>query len=214
MKNAIFERQGYQIVFTIVATLAVLFLGRNLSADPKLWLQLGLLIAIVHQTYVWFIWRLQLQSQWISKRFGEKGFDFYVVGFFLLFVSRLVATIILAYYDRHSIHIPTVLWWYLTASISVLSAYTFYSVARYFGMKRATGADHFFERYRKMPFVKQGMFQFSSNAMYLYGTLLILLPGIMGESYFAILLGIFNYLYVWVHYFCLEKPDIRRIYGK
>ena len=80
-------------------------------------------------------------------------------------------------------------------------------------MKRATGADHFFEKFRKMPFVKEGMFKYTSNSMYTFGTLIIILPGIIAESYFAIALGVFNYIYAWVHYFCLEKPDIKRIYG-
>ena len=88
-----------------------------------------------------------------------------------------------------------------------------FCVARYFGMKRATGADHFDESYRSKPFVKKGIFKYSRNSMYTFGLLLVWVPGILAESRAAILLAAFNHAYVWVHYFCLEKPDIRRIYG-
>lgn len=209
-----FERQGYQIAFTIAAALTLLFIGKNLQGESKTWLCIGLIIAIAHHSYVWLIWRLELIHKWVSKTFGGKGFSLYVVGFFVLFASRFIATIILAYYDQNSIQISTILWWFLIIIISILSGYTFYSVAKYFGMKRATGADHFFEEYKNVPFVKEGMFRFSNNSMYTYGTLIICLPGIIGESYFAIALGVFNYVYAWIHYFCLEKPDIKRIYGE
>jgi len=29
----------------------------------------------------------------------------------------------------------------------------------------------------------------------------------------ALLLAGFNHLYIWVHYYCTEKPDMERIYG-
>jgi hypothetical protein len=214
MEKVMFERQGYQFSFTIVAALVLLFLGQALDGDAKIWLYLGLLFAIAHHTYVWLIWRLELIHKWVSKTFGGNGFSLYVIGFFILFASRLITTIMLAYYDQNSVQISAILWWCLILITSILSGYTFYSVIKYFGMKRATGADHFFDEYKSMPFVKKGMFRFANNSMYTYGTLIILLPGIIAESYFAIALGVFNYVYAWVHYFCLEKPDIKRIYGE
>jgi phospholipid methyltransferase len=209
-----FERQIIQIPFTIAATWFVLYLGEIHQVESKtwVWLCLGLIAAIAHQTYVWFFWRLELIHQWVSKKFGDKGFNFFAVGFFILITSRLITAIMLAYYDKNSIHIRLELWWFLVITISFLSGYTFYSVARYFGFKRAVGADHFFEEYRSMPFVKKGMFRFTSNSMYTFGTLIICLPGIIAESYLAIILGVFNYIYAWIHYFCLEKPDIEKIY--
>lgn len=208
-----FERQGYQIAFTIVAAVALLWLGRDLQGDSCMWLWLGVIVAVAHQTYVWLIWRLELIYKWVTKSLGKAGFNLYVAGFFVFFFARMLTAIMLAYYDRNTICLPAVLQWGLVAAISIPGVYTFYSVARYFGLKRAAGADHFFEEYRNKPFVKEGMFKYTSNSMYTFGTAVILLPGLIAQSYFALALGLFNYAYVWVHYFCLEKPDIKRIYG-
>ena len=207
-----FERQAYQISFAFITTYLIVLLGQDLHEPAKTWLYLGLFVAIAHHTFVWLSWRLELIYKWISKTFGDRGFNLYVTGFFILFFGRLATTIMLAYYDQGSIPLSPILKWLVVLIIASLSGYTFYSVARYFGMKRAAGADHFFEEYKTMPFVKEGIFKYSSNSMYSFGTLVVLLPGLIGNSRFALYLGLFNYIYAWVHYFCLEKPDIKRIY--
>jgi len=80
-------------------------------------------------------------------------------------------------------------------------------------MVRAAGADHFDERYRSMPFVKQGIFRFTDNAMYLYAFLLFWAIAVGFNSAAALVVAAFSHLYIWVLFYSTEKPDIDFIYG-
>ncbi|MGB6364439.1 MAG: methyltransferase, partial [Thermoanaerobaculia bacterium] len=92
--------------------------------------------------------------------------------------------------------------------------YLFYSVKRYFGFERAFGIDHFDASYRTRPFVRKGIFRFTSNGMYIFGFFILWVPGLWFASVAALCVALFNHLYIWVHYFSTELPDIRRIYGE
>ena len=83
---------------------------------------------------------------------------------------------------------------------------------RYFGHARAFGADHFDESYRGAPLERRGVFRFTSNAMYVFGLLVLWLPGLLLSSMAALSVALFHHLYIWVHYHCTEKPDMIRIY--
>ena len=87
------------------------------------------------------------------------------------------------------------------------------SVKRYFGFKRAFGVDHFDPSYRSVPFVKKGIFRFTGNGMYTFGFFLLWIPGLWYASISALCVALFNHLYIWVHYYSTELPDIKRIYG-
>jgi hypothetical protein len=39
------------------------------------------------------------------------------------------------------------------------------------------------------------------------------MPGIALRSRAALVVALFSHLYICVHYFCTEKPDMKRIYG-
>jgi hypothetical protein len=85
-------------------------------------------------------------------------------------------------------------------------------VGKYFGLKRALGIDHFDPAYRKIPFIRQGIFKYTSNGMYKFAFLLLWAVGLLFLSEAALLVAAFSHLYIWVHYYCTELPDIRRIY--
>lgn len=93
------------------------------------------------------------------------------------------------------------------------AVYTGRSIERYFGVKRALGADHFREEYRKMPLVKKGAFKYSSNAMYTYAFLLMWAVALLTGSQAALALALFQHAYIWVHVYCTEAPDMQLIYG-
>ena len=105
---------------------------------------------------------------------------------------------------------------YILSGILIIPAiYLFYSVAKYFGMDRAFGIDHFRpEIIKNEPFIKQGIFKYTSNGMYLYGFLILWIPGVLLQSEAALLLALFNHIYIWVHYYFTELPDIKMIYGE
>ena len=90
--------------------------------------------------------------------------------------------------------------------------YAGYSVKRYFGMLRASGADHFDARYRAMPMVDQGIFRYTKNGMYLYAFLAFWAIAIGFNSAAATLVAAFSHAYIWVHFHTVEKPDMDYLY--
>jgi len=182
------------------------FMGRPLPS--VFWI--AFLMPVLHQIFVWIAWRLELQSSTISKTIGFRA---YLVIFFVLFGARFISLGLLAWLDRASLNMseaPRVL---ITIVLTVLSVYAIYSVHRYFGLARAAGADHFEDRYRKIPFVKQGIFRFTSNGMYIYAFLVFWAIGVGFNSSAALIIAGFSHAYIWVHYFATEKPDMDYIYN-
>jgi protein-S-isoprenylcysteine O-methyltransferase Ste14 len=177
------------------------------------WFWGAALIAIAHQVYVWFCWRSQLHHGLLTRKLGSRAFPAYAAGFAVLGISRVLAVFGLAIANRDSVPLdPAIL---KTAAVIVLvpALYLFYSVKRYFSFRRAFGIDHFDPAYRSRPFVREGIFRYTSNGMYVYGFLLMWFPGLWWGSAAALALAAFNHLYIWVHYYATELPDIRRIYG-
>ena len=114
---------------------------------------------------------------------------------------------------RMRMHLPT--WrWILTLVLAPPFLYLGFSIKKYFGIPRALGEDHFKpEEYRNGKMIKEGIFKYTNNGMYLYGFLGLYLPAILLASKAALAVAIFQHLYIWVHYFVTEKPDMEEIYG-
>lgn len=164
---------------------------------------------VVHQVYVWLAWRLELRYAATSKAMGFAG---YVVLFFVLFSSRFISLLALAWLDRGSLNLGATSLTILTILLALPGVYAMYSVKRYFGMRRAAGADHFDPRYRSMPLVNKGIFRFTSNGMYLYAFLLFWAIAVVFDSSAALTVALFSHLYIWVHYYATEKPDMDFLY--
>ena len=49
--------------------------------------------------------------------------------------------------------------------------------------------------------------------MYTFGMMVLYIPALWYASRPALVSAVFAHLYIWVHYFTTERPDIRRIYG-
>ena len=141
------------------------------------------------------------------------GFQGYVVSFFVLFSGRFISLIVLACLDQGSLNLRPIPQSIATVICISLGLYAMYSVKRYFGMSRAAGADHFDSAYRTMPLVKEGIFRFTSNAMYVYAFLLFCSIAIGLNSKAALLVAAFSHAYIWVHYYTTEKPDMEYIYN-
>ena len=119
-------------------------------------------VPVVHQILVWLAWRLELQSSTTSKTIG---FQTYLITFFLLFGGRFVSLLFLAWLDTGSLNLEVTFRVILTIVLCVPGVYAMYSVKRYFGMIRASGADHFDPKYRSMPLVKKGIFRFCNSSI-------------------------------------------------
>lgn len=167
-------------------------------------------LPIAHQVYVWLAWRLELRSATTSRVLGFNG---YVVLFFVLFIGRFFSLFALAWLDRGSLGLDSSVAVLLATIFATPGLYAMYSVKRYFGMKRAAGADHFDERYQRMPLVNEGIFRFTDNGMYLYAFLLFWAIAVGLNSSAAVAVALFSHAYIWVHYFATEKPDMEYLYS-
>ena len=216
----LFDKQIYHYTALILMVPGVYALaddaalsGQLLGVSTITWLWLSIAVPVLHQVYVWFVWRSQLKYSLISRIFGENGFIVYIIGFTVLFASRLMFIILLSLSNKDSIVLSPGFSYVLSIIFIALSGYLFYSVRTYFGFKRAYGIDHFDESYRHLPFVREGIFKYTSNAMYTFGFLILWVPGLIFFSKAALLAACFNHTYIWVHYYTTELPDIRLIYG-
>lgn len=204
------------IVVTIYACLtsrSEILSGSLWGIATESWFWLAVTVPVVHQVYVWLIWRLELYQNTFTKRYGlERAFKYYAAGFSILFVSRLITIIILAYSNKDTLHINPMLTYALVLLITPLVIYLFYSVKKYFTIERAYGIDHFDKHYSE-PYVKKGIFKYTDNGMYVFGLMILYLPGLLLQSEAAILAALFNHVYIWVHYYFTERPDMLEIYG-
>jgi protein-S-isoprenylcysteine O-methyltransferase Ste14 len=216
----VFERQWLH-----AALLAVLLLGLawvssmekvqagHLWGIPSIeWLWLAVASAVLHQVYVWFCWRTELYCGLISRMLNSRGFTAYAVLFSVLGIARVAAVFCLAIANRDTLPVNLVVLRAVAVVVLIPAIYLFYSVQRYFGFKRAFGIDHFEPGYRSLPLVRQGIFRYTRNGMYTFGFMLLWAPALWYASAAALCAALFNHLYIWVHYFATELPDMRRIY--
>ncbi|MEE2730663.1 MAG: methyltransferase [Pseudomonadota bacterium] len=188
--------------------------GALLGVSTRTWFWIAIATPVLHQVYVWFVWRVELYTRAFTRRFGlQTAFKAYALGFSLLFVGRLITIILLASSSACSLSWPPLLAYGLAVLITPPVLFLFYSVKRYFTFERAYGIDHFDPHYNE-PYVKQGIFQYTDNGMYVFGLMVLYLPGLLWLSEAALLAAAFNHAYIWVHYYFTERPDMVVIYGK
>ena len=101
----------------------------------------------------------------------------------------------------------------MTLILLLPGLYAMYSVREYFGMSRAAGGDHFDVRYRAMPLVKDGIFRYTDDGMYIYAFLLFWAIAVGFNSTAALVVAAFSHAYIWVHFFATEKPDMDYLYA-
>jgi protein-S-isoprenylcysteine O-methyltransferase Ste14 len=188
--------------------------GQLWGVSTVAWLWLAVALPVVHQVFVWACWRTQLHAYSLTRMFGSRGFDVYAVGFSILGVARVVAVLMLAISNRDTVQLDPRVLRIVAVIVAIPAAYLFYSVKHYFSFKRAFGIDHFDESYRSLPLVRKGIFRFTRNGMYVFGFCAVWIPGLWFASAAALIVALFNHLYIWVHYCSTELPDMKRIYGK
>lgn len=223
MRKTIFQ---YQIWHLLLLAALLFALTTYISQNPRIlegttfnipattWFWLAIAVPIAHQIYVMLVWRFELYQRTFSQRWGiPKAFKIYTIGFSILFASRLISIILLAMSTQHSWDISPTTAYAAAAIITPFVLYLFYSVKTYFTIERAYGIDHFDPHYNE-PYVKQGIFKYTDNGMYIFGLMILYLPSLLLFSKAALLAAIFNHVYIWVHFYCTEKPDMIKIYGK
>ena len=219
--DLMFEGQGVHAIALalLLAALAAasvvpgFFDGRFLGLSTGIWVFFAVADAIVHQVYVWLCWRLELHGQRLTRQFGDKAFRYFKIGFAVLIALRPLLAFALAWANRGTL--PLTPWLGVLLGLALLAPglYLMVSVRRYFGFDRAFGIDHFDASYREMPLVRGGIFKWTPNAMYVFGFLLLWAPALLFQSVAAMAAAAFSHGYIWVHFYCTERPDMRRIYG-
>ncbi len=178
------------------------------------WYWTAILTAVLHQVYVWLCWRLELHGRGLTALLGAGAFPAFAFVFAVIGIARVVAMFALGFANRDSLALDPLTLKILAVVALIPALYLFYSVKRYFTFRRAFGADHFDPSMRSLPFVRGGIFRFTSNGMYVFGFLLLWVPALWWASAGALVAALFNHLYIWVHYYATERPDIARIYGR
>ena len=216
-----FEKQGQHYFLLIVLLLGVYFLatgdvlsGQLWGISTQTWLWIAIATPVIHQIFVAFGWRGELYHHTMTEWFGDKAFLVYKVFFTILFIGRPVTLILLGISNANTLNLNPAISYAVAVILFIPFAYTMYSVAHYFGMDRAYGIDHFDPSiYKDKSFVKQGMFKYTDNAMYTFGFLGLWAIGFAFLSKAVLLAAAFNHLYIWVHFYFTELPDIKFIYG-
>ena len=219
---AVFERQWIHAL-SLAVMLPILWIlsrgcvcfhrGELWGLDTWTWFWIAVEVPIAHQVFVWFCWRTELHRKLLSRVLGRTGFAIYSVIFTFFLVARLFTVTALAYASRDTLVANQLMLKIMAVVVAVPVAYLAYSVARYFGVLRAYGADHFDESTRSKGFVRQGIFRFTSNGMYVFGMMALYLPALWYASRPALVAAVFGHIYIWVHFFTTELPDMRHIYG-
>ena len=187
--------------------------GAWLGITANRWFWASVILSIVHQVVVWIVFRLQLGWATLTRVFGRADLIIWGLIFLPLFAGRIITLAGLAQATQGTLTVNSALAMGLAILLLIPAVYTFYSVFRYFGLTRAMVGDHFRLRYRQMPLEDRGIFKYSSNAMYAFGFLLLWSIALLNQSLPALVLAAFQHIYIWVHFYCTEKPDMDIIYG-
>jgi hypothetical protein len=218
---AVFEKQVQHLTLLILLLAVVGWVSELLGIgggsfqgiSTPVWFWWSIAFPVLHQVWVVVCWRLELHQRWLSQHLGEWGFRIYAAGFALFSAGRIYTMIAVSIADQGSVQWDQRILNGLALLVAVPAIYLFYSVSRFFGYKRALGVDHFDPEYRTKPFVRQGIFRFTRNGMYTFGMAAFWIPGLVWASKAGLLSAAFTHLFIWVHYFCTELPDMRWIYG-
>ncbi len=187
--------------------------GSWLGVSDSRWFVAALAVPVIQQVAVALLWRAQLCHSLLTRVFGDMGFVLWGVFFFPLLIARPLLVIALGVADAGSLGIPAVIGVPLGTLLLLPAVWAMHSVGKYFGFARALGGDHFFERYRTMPMVREGAFQCSTNAMYTFVFLGLWGIALICASRAALAVALFQHAYIRVHWYCTEQPDLVVLYG-
>lgn len=204
------------LILTSVAwALAAPFLGDGtwLGMTDTGWFWATVGFCVIHQLYAWFVFRGQLGWGLLTRWFGQSDLTVHAVLFMPMLVARPLVILGAGLADPTTLALSRWVEIVFGFVLLVPAAYTGWSVARYFGLERALGGDHFRQEFREMPLVEDGAFRWSSNAMYTFGFLGLWSIAFFLGSHVALVAALFQHAFVWAHYLGTEKPDMELMYS-
>jgi len=214
-KGQAFHLVAIQGLFAVAyAFAAPVFSGGTwLGLTVAEWFWLNAALVVVHQVVVWLVFRGQLGWRVMTKIFGRADMVVWGLIFMPMLLLRPVTVLGFALADTSSLALPVWITLVLGLALCVPAVFAMYSVARYFGIPRALGGDHFREHYRRMPLVTGGAYRYTGNAMYGHIFLGLWAIALLAGSQAALAAAFFQHTYIWVHYVATEKPDMDLLYG-
>ena len=218
----VFEKQRQHILILVAILALILTLahfgdvyeGNFLEVSTQTWFVINLAVPILHQIFVLITWRLELHYALLTRFFGSSAFLVYGIPFMILLILRPVCILALAVSNRMSLEANQLVLNGIAGVLLVPLLFVAQGIVRHFGIRRAMGIDHFDSSYRDAPLVRAGIFKYVRNAMYTLGLLILWIPGLILASRAALLAALFNHTYIWAHYFTVELPDMKHIYGE
>ena len=214
-KNQLWHFLSLPILIIVFYILASPHLGVDsfLNISDFHWFWLCILIPVTHQIIVWFVFRSQLTYDLFTRLFGRWDLVVWAIIFLPFLPLRFLSIAFLGLSNSGTLPVPRTPAMIAGLALLVPALYTIWSVFYHFGVIRAMGGDHFRARYRDMPLVREGAFRITSNAMYTLAFLALYSIALFTLSFAALIAALFQHIYVWVHYYCTEKPDMEVIYG-
>jgi hypothetical protein len=210
------EGLGLELAAALVLAVPAWLLGQPdgawLGVPGRAWMAAALAVPVLHQMIAAIGWRAELVDRWFTRRYGARALTVFGAGFFPLFALRPVVVLGVAGADVGSLWAPGVPSFAVAAVLAAPAIWTFVSVARFFGLRRALGADHFEEDFSE-PFVRRGAFALVPNAMYVFGFLALWAIAVAAGSRAALAAAAFQHAFIWAHYRWVERPDMEVIYG-
>lgn len=214
----LFEGQAQHLAMTLLMTLGAFSLfqdsnSRLLGLSTIGWATLSIWLAILHQFIVALVFRLQLHRNLMTRLFGAADMKVWAAIFMPLLIARPLMLIMTGWADD----VPITSYRGIEIGIGLVllgcAAWGMHSTLVHFTLPRALGGDHFRDEIAALPMVDKGIFKYTSNGM--YGVVFFGLTGIalLFGSWNALVLALFQHTYIWVHMYCTEAPDMRRIYG-
>lgn len=186
---------------------------RLLGLTAKGWALTSITLAILHQIIVAFVFRMQLHRNLMTRLFQDRDMKIWGMIFMPLLIIRPITVLMTGWADATPITGFRTVETVIGAVLLVVAIWTMHSVIKHFTIPRALGGDHFRDRFAEMPLVNEGVFKYTSNAM--YGVAFLGLWGIalLFGSWNALIVALFQQAYIWVHMYCTEAPDMARIYA-
>lgn len=215
-KSEVFRGQVQHAMMAALLTIGACSLltdtGSFLGISAGCWATAAFFAPLLHQSLVAVVFRLQLHFDIMVKAFGDNALKIWGIVFLPLLASRPILILCAGIADYGSLGGNRSLQLVVGAILLLPAVYGMHSVLKYFTINRALGGDHFYDKYANMPMVNEGIFKYSSNAMYSFIFLGLWGIALLTGSWNALVLALFNHAYIWVHMYCTEDPDMRIIY--
>jgi len=215
----LFEGQLQHLGFAILMVAAVNALLIPAPGNPHLlglsavgWAKLSMWLAIAHQVIVAAVFRLQLHKNLMTRLFGTRDMKIWAALFMPLLIARPITVILTGWADTVPISPYRSAEIILGLALLAPAIWAMHSTLVHFTLPRALGGDHFRDDYLSMPMVSKGVFKYTNNGM--YGVAFLGLWGIafLFGSRNALVLALFQQSYIWVHFYCTEQPDLKRMF--